>query len=155
MTVTPDSYEAKVVDYAAAMLAASSTFQALVGAANAAAARAFIVETENGSAKAKPYAMIHTEDFQSDRIAHGVYSHRGEVVALIHTENTPGDTDPEIHRRLRNIAGAIKSEMLALQGGAGYLSNIVVDVQGPVRKDETGADRGTAQVLLSIKWSAP
>lgn len=155
MSVTYDSYEAKVIDYAAAMLAASTNFQTLVGAASAAAARASIVETENGSAKAKPYALIHTERFSEEQLAQGVYGHRGEVVAVIHTANTSGDTDPEVHRRLRNLGGLIRADMLALVGSAGYLSHCTIDLEGPIRKDESGADRGTGQILLTIKWSSP
>jgi hypothetical protein len=154
MTVTYDSYEAKVIDHAAAMLAASSTFQTLVGVGTAAAARAYIVETEKGAAQTKPYAMVHSEQFSEEKIAHGVFSRRGEVIAIIHTANTGGDTAPEVYRRLRNVAGAIKSEMDALQGGSGYLAYCTIDVDGPVRKDETGADAGTAQILLTIKWQA-
>jgi hypothetical protein len=155
VTVSPTSYEALVIDYAAAMLAGSTTFRTLVGAANAAAARAYIVETENGSAKSKPYALVHSESFKSDWLAHGVYGRSGEVIAIIHTANTANDTAPEIHRRLRNIGGAIRDEMLALQGTAGCLSHVTIDVEGPIRRDETGADAGTAQILLTIKWSSP
>lgn len=155
MPVTSDSYEAKVIDYVAAMVAASATFQTLTGAANAAAARAFVIETEKGSAQAKPYALVHSEQFADERLAHGVYGHRGEVIVVIHTTNTGSDSAPEVHRRLRNTAGSIKAEMLALVGTTGYLSNCTIDVDGPVRKDETGADAGTAQILLTLKWSAP
>ncbi len=155
MTVSPTSYEALVVDYAAAMLAGSTTFQALVGVASAVLARPFIVETENGSAKAKPYALVHTEAFKSEYLGHGVYGRSGEVIAIIHTTNTNGDTDPEVHRRLRNTGGAIRSEMMALQGGSGYLAHVDIDVDGPVRRDESGADRGTGQILLTIRWSSP
>ncbi len=155
MTVSPTSYEALVIDYAAAMLAGSATFQTLVSAGSASAARAYIVETENGTAKAKPYALVHAEAFKSEFIAQGVYGRSGEIICIIHVANTANDTAPEIHRRLRNTGGAIRAEMLALQGGSGYLSHVTIDVDGPVRRDDTGADNSTAQILLTIRWSAP
>jgi hypothetical protein len=155
VTVTYDSYEAKVLECVALMVAGSSTFQTLVGAISAAAARAYVVETEKGSAMAKPYALVHSEEYRQEKLAHGVYGHSGEALVIVHTTNTSGDTDPEIHRRLRNTAGAIKTEMLALMGQPTYLSNCTIDVEGPARRDETGADRGTAQIILNVKWTCP
>jgi hypothetical protein len=179
MTVTPSSYEAYSVKYAIDMLAASSTFQTLVGAtvgnaaAKIAAAKAFIVESyggntneAGGSAKAyatdgaaltlsAPYAHVNSVRMDANYIGVGTYEYSGDIeIILVIARTVSGEKAPEIFRRARNVGGGIRSDLEALFGTAGYLARGEVEFEGPMIRDDTGAESGDVLVHLTIKWEA-
>jgi hypothetical protein len=137
MVVTADSYEAKAVDLAITMLANSTTFQTLVGAANATAAKAKIIESWGGNpgrtgGKGKatatdgtqftinpPFAVVHQSEIDTELGGVASIDYSGSIGIELHLARvTATDSPPETFRRGRNTLGFIRAELLALFGGA-------------------------------------
>lgn len=171
MTVTYDSYLAKVVEYAITMLAGSATFRTLVAAASPTAAKSWIVESWGGdpataglAGKAKavdgtafvavpPFAHVHSPGMDPASAGIGVFTYTGEVfIGLLQARKLTGETPAEQFRRARNIGDAIRAEIQAQFGGTGVLAQGVVTIDGPEMPDATSADGDALLVNLVISW---
>lgn len=142
MPVTADSYEAKAIEIAANMLAASASFRAAVGAANPTAAKAFIVETSSGNesdgAAASKATGIGTAMDGSDLvIAQAPYAEIGldpgldvdagavgypdytvtVLIRLVMKRFVTGQRIQETARAAWNLTGAVRAELQAQVGG--------------------------------------
>ena len=168
--VAPTSYEANTVDLAIEMLAQSATFRTLTGAANAAAARGFIVNGHGGDPQqngaqgkttmadgtqvTRPanYAIVSSEDFQRERIAFVEYAHSGVIQVIVIATTTGGDTPADIMVRGRNVMGAIAAEIETQFGQSGRLLAGHVETHGPSLPETTGSGRGTYDFLIDLHW---
>lgn len=176
MTTGYTSYESLALKYAINMLAASATFQTLVGAANATAAGAFIVESDGGEPleilnaqtalayngdqldlMAPPFAIVSSDTMDSQQAGVGVYDRSGSIrVMLFCARQIDGDNPDGVMRAARNAMGAIRSDLEALQGTAAtYLATIEsIDTEGPFKPDSTGPDAHVIPCILTINWYA-
>lgn len=150
-----DSYEAQVVAAAIAMLAASSTWQTWIGAADATAARGRIVETwtgiaellqEDGTATAvdgttfdaldgTPWAIVSAPGLAVDDIGVDTVAMSYTVAAAIMWQPSADHTPGERYRAGRNQIGAIRDDIQALFGSAGMLALGAVSSEGPTASD--------------------
>lgn len=151
MPVTPTGPFALAVNYAMQTLAASATFQALVGAANQAAALAFIEwgETdEHNVAQAMPRAYIDVAGENDwEKVSDTGFLANGRLEMVLEIP-TPALYQGAANRRdarvwFYNNLGGILADMQALAGQAGYLNIIKFDEQNTGRadpKENDGAD---------------
>lgn len=171
MPVTYDSYLAKVVEYAITMLAASATFRTLVAAADSAAAKTRIIESWGGAptqaggvAKAKavdgtsftttpPFAHVHATGMDPTSAGIGVYTYRGDVlIGLVQARKLTGETPAEQFRRARNIADAVRADLMAMFGTANCFAQGTIVIDGPELPDETSADGDALVATLILSW---
>lgn len=135
MAVSASSYEAKASSAAVDLLAGSSTFQALVGAINATAAKAFIVEDYSGSADAgsgdtflavdgtavdytATWAYVRLLGTETEQRAFQTRGRSGSVLFFLNLPVDATDTPAEQFRRARNAQGDIRADMETAIGGA-------------------------------------
>lgn len=128
MTVAYTGAEAIVLRDVVAWLAASAAFQAFVGAANAPAAAALIIEIEGADPGAIAHAVVDTPVLRCQRTPGGDHDGTADVSIVCVCPVTAGDTDAEIHRRALNAMSAIRREVLDV-GGQRILS-VVADPPG-------------------------
>lgn len=171
MTVSYTSYKASATLAAITMLSASSTFQTLVGAANATAAKAKIIEEWGGTPKlaggqgkaiacdnsaftaTPPYAILRVPEIQTELIGVGFYRFRGEVeLVLLQARKLTSETPPESMRRSTNIADAIRDEILAQFGSSGAFAEGTCSIIGPGLPDDAGADADALLAHLTITF---
>ena len=170
MAVAYDSYEAKVLELAIAMLAGSSTFQTLTSTASVAAAKAYIVEsfggdlrdltaqktvkTIDGTVRAwgAPLAIVHLEEMTAEPVAHLTYDYSGVVATILNLPRTDADAPAEHFRRARNTLGGIRTDMQALVGTAGHLAEAHISSEGPIIPDISGPNAAFLQGQLLIDW---
>lgn len=173
MPVTADSYEAQAVERGIAMLANSSTFQALVGAANATQAKAKIIESWGGNpgrtgGKGKatatdgtqftltaPFAVVHQSELDTELGGVASIDYAGSIGIALHLARvTSTDSPPETFRRGRNTIGAIRAELQALFGGANYLATGTARSAGPTLPEDSGADGAELIGEIILDWTA-
>lgn len=134
MVVTADFYNAKLSEALVQQLADCAAFRTLVGAANATAAKSFIIEDDGGdpetgaagsqasdntaiNATTASFAVVRlTSAERLDRGAAFGWQHEAEIDLIIRPTN--GDTAPEAFRRARNAHGSIMEQFQALFGAA-------------------------------------
>lgn len=170
MTVSYTSYEAKVIEAAITMLADSTTFRTMVGAASPTEAKSKIIETDGGdpsesgqgkatacdgttfTVKGSSYAQVACMSFPTDSPVLGWTKRDGEVMIGLIMLETAGDKPPERMRRAANVFGAIRDEIEAQAGGVGVLNAIPSLVIRPL-PDLTSGKRATLQATITIPWS--
>jgi hypothetical protein len=176
MTVTADSYEAKAIAIAANMLAASTSFRTAVGAATAAAAKAFIVETYSGgevdgktgigtamdgsdlTLATPPYAEIGLDPGLDTEHGSGGYVDYSFalIVRLVLARAGTGQTPPEGSRAAWNLAGKVRAEMQAQVGsGTAFADGLTPFADAEIASaglglDEDGVHREHAIAQLTI-----
>lgn len=161
MAVAYTSPEALVVDAVAALLAASATFQALTGAADAAAARSSIVELDAGlgTAQALPYGLVGLPQLQrSARAGAGYVPISGSVeLAVVYQPTAAATTPAEELREALNFQGIIAGELAAASEGHTGLPNAVVApvADHPQRAPTTSAYRGAIRLAWRLDWYSP
>lgn len=171
MTVAAESYEAKALELAINMLCASASFQALVGAASAAAARAFVVETTSGAPAdtngklgkgfattgaeldlaVPPYAIVGLEPgVARTRGGVGYFDYDFSVVIrLVFVRRISGDAPPDSGRRAWNVTGQITDQINAQVGGADALADAEAKSEG-IFMDEEGVHRDHVITQITI-----
>jgi hypothetical protein len=163
--VTATAYLALFSTAIVQQLADGAAFQTLVGAANATAAKASIIEDAGGdpseSAKASDGSAINcaTASFAVVRIGDAVRVDRDalltwgwdipvEIDLIIRT--TDGDSEPSAFRRARNVSGDIHAQFEALFGAsAARVAWGAFTVASPVKTDGIRSLRGAFVVRLS------
>lgn len=122
MPVTPAGSVSLPLQYLKKSLAASTSFQAAVGAASASAAEAYIFHRETESAR--PRAIIGFERNLAEKGGTTQWPARGRLKIAIEIA-TPAEHASSIEDAnwwWTNLIGAIVDEMQALAMTAGYLS---------------------------------
>lgn len=110
------------------LLAASATFQAVVGAANAQEALAFIYEyaaddtaDDNGQMKnPRPRAIVNPGRLEGEKVAYHSFKHAGTVLFALEfppPASVRGDFGAELHWFAETLAG-ILADMETLEGQA-------------------------------------
>jgi hypothetical protein len=172
MPVTADSYEAKAIELAATMLAASASFRAAVGAASASAAKAFIVETTSGlevdsktgigtamdgsdlDLAVPPYAIIGLDpglDVEAGGVGYVDYM-TVIVVRLVLKRVGTGQNPAEGSRDAWNLAGKVRAEMQAQVGGANAFADAEVATAGLAMDEENvHRDHSVAQLTITSR----
>lgn len=159
----------------AATLAACARWQAMCGASDAAAALAHIyfdalppppdrrdayslLELE----QLRPYILVYTDEetgLAATHIASGrrrQFAASGQLKFCLET-SVPAVIahDPaEVDRRIKNDAGVLIDELLALAGEAGYLAIDSLTVTGPLRaaEDEATGKGDYQQMQFAVEW---
>jgi len=171
MTVTADSYEAAAIELAIAMLAGSATFRSLVGAATAADAQAFVVETHSGTPGqnagrlgnglamngasidlSKPtYAIIGLDPGLDTQVGGvGFYDYEFSLgIRLVLPRSAADLTPAESTRQAWNRTGLIRAEMQAQVGGASALADAEIASAG-LFMDEEGIHASHIITQLTI-----
>jgi hypothetical protein len=169
---TPTSYAAWTVQYAIAMLAASATFQTLVGAANETEALAFIVNgwggdpqtaggqgkttMADGTVKDRPtsYGLVSPEDpvVRRTGIAFRSSSYSGRIQVFIVAAVQANETAESVTVRGRNLLDAIAADIDAQFGSVGKLLAGDLEVSGPSLPDAVGSKRATFDGQITIDW---
>ena len=168
MTVAATSYEAQVSAAVLNMLAASTTFLAVTGAASAAAARSYLIEDDGGQITqgkacdgaalntALPYFVVRTGPLRRVDRAFNTYGAEGEVGILGVLTRIGSESDTDALRRARNAQGSIRAEFEAMFGttvnGAAALVAGRFDAPPPEITDTTGPLRGRIYLFLDLAW---
>lgn len=169
MPVTPTSYEAQVSAALVNMVAASATFQAAAGAANATAARAFIVEDDAGLTRnpktadgtalnlATMWAAVRVKDTKSTLRAWNTYGTEGNAqILIVLPRASSAETDRDFHCRGRNLGGGLRADLNAQWGqvvnSLGTPAAADVDDSETMIADETGPCAGSLFIHLNIAW---
>lgn len=171
MTVTADSYEAKALEFAVAMLAASATFRTLVSATTSDGAKAFIVETHSGSPgsvggrlgkgkavsgadldlNAAPFAIVGMDGVETNSPAVAYADYEFTIsIRLVLQRFLPDELPAESMRRAWNVAGAVRAEMQAQVGGASALADCEINSSGLFLEEEGGVHKDHTVVMLTI-----
>ena len=158
MTVTPSGMLSLPLNYLKLTLAASSTFQAMVSAADAAAALAFIhpVQTD----EQPPFAVLDWDPgWRRTAIAGGsrnVFQQDGTLTLLLRAMIDGEHDEEEAAYTFINDVGDIIADMEELAGTAGFLNITTISItDGPSRPT---ADEVTAlgydfyEIILSIAF---
>jgi hypothetical protein len=169
MTVTSDSYEAKVSEAAVLLLATCATFQTLTATVTPTAAKAFIVEDWSGTQDdgsgtafkacdgstindAGLWAYVRTLGTTTEQRAMNTWGQSGAVLFLISVPIQSADTPSEVVRRARNAQGSIKAEMRAQIGGATTFAWADFETPEVVIGDDTGSGRGSVTITVEMTW---
>lgn len=172
MPVTADSYEAKAIAIAADMLAASASFRTAVGAATAAAAKAFIVETHSGAEvdgetgigtamdgsdlnlSEAPYAVIGLDpglDVDAGVLGYPDFT-VSVLVRLVMALSAIGQTPAETTRAAWNLTGAVRAEIQAQVGGGTAFADAEVSSAGlAIGEDGIHRDHIVAQLTITAR----
>lgn len=172
MTVGYDSYEALVIQYAMAQLAAGATFQSIV--LDPLLPNQSIIESLGGVPTAtqeeneaasiagttidlltEVYAIVHADSFEQFEIAHNTYGYRAAIRITLAIPPVTADTPPEILRRVRNYAGLIRADISALFGQAGYLLRGTISIDETSVMPEDSMQKGYGVAVLTIHFSSP
>lgn len=173
MTVAAESYEAKALELAIAMLCGSATFRTLVDAASSDAAKARVIETYGGAPSQNAgrlgkgiatdgtavdldvdqYAvvgLIPDSGLSTDAGGVGYYDYEFTIgIRLVMNRSIDTLTAAESARNAWNVTGKISAEMLALVGGANALADCEIQSTGPFM-DEDGVHRDRIISELTI-----
>ena len=168
MPVTPTSYEAQVSTALVNMLAATAAFQLATGAADATAARAFIVEDDAGLARegkcvdgsaldlTKCWAAVRVTECRTVDRAADTYGHEGDAQILLVVPPLANETKTEYLRRGRNLGGGVRDQLTAQFGqtvnGAPTPLGATITTPPPVISDETGPLQGQLLIPLDISY---
>jgi hypothetical protein len=166
------SIEAQAVHCAITMLAGSATFRTLVGAADAAAALASIIEHDGGSpldngadgiatscngtaitlATASFALVVQTDVVADADQQYGWQFLSGKIEVLIHVPAIPGLL---VHQRTRyawTLSSAIQEELRAQIGAPGCLALCGIAASTHPLPDDVGAESGGIAARLAIDW---
>lgn len=151
MAISALSYDAKVSEAAVAMVAASATFQARVAAANATAARAFIVEDYGGDEalavdgtainQSGTYAIVCAGPISTELRAVNTYGRKGTVSVLLIMAVLIAEDPAARYRDARNFQGLVRADLEALFGTAntyltaGEIQTEQIELTQPDRKN--------------------
>lgn len=160
-----------------ATLAASSSFQAMVGAANASAALARIYHDELPAPASgghshtlveitalRPCAVVYTQvgqgGWRADREAmgDGCWNYSGVIVVVL-MRNVP-EADKydlaKVDTDFRTIAGNVVTDLIALNETAGYLTMDRIDAMGPYRTGmkELESEGDAQSYEIVIAWGS-
>ena len=172
MTVTASSYEAVALGNAVRMLSACASFQAMVGAASAAAALGSIIESvggnpgENAGKKGMAIAVDGAEiDLGSSPhaivgLVPGLSSSGGSIgyydrdftirISLIQLRRLSDTELPsDMSRRAWNNTGLIRDQLEAQKGSAGALADFEANSDG-LFMDEEGVGRNSIITEITI-----
>lgn len=173
MAVTYDSYSAKAVGFAIAMLEASPTLLSIAPSATVGNA---IIESIGGLnpnatsfvavsgvsvavsslTDGQGFVIVTDSTMQAEEIALHTYGYNGTIIAHLLLKGVTGDLPPEVQRRARNMAGGIITDTNALFGGNGYLLRGRMQMNGQVTVfEETGDMAGFTLAPMQILWSSP
>jgi hypothetical protein len=151
---------AKAAEAMKTLLAGSTTFQTMVGAASAAAAKAFIFigSYTPEAAVARPFALVSAVAADKNRkIGTGAWVQSGEFKILIERDVTSTyqadehQTDAEME--FRNLVGEITEEMMDLSCTAGYLVLRSLDItEGPYRYEPATGKSDTMGCWMTAAW---
>lgn len=117
MSVAYEGAEVVVLADVAAWLASSAAFRAAVGAVDATAARALIIEVDGPDPGAVPHAVLDFPVLSTQRTPGGAHAGTAAVAVELILATTPGDTAAEIYRRAGNVIAAIRRELLDAADG--------------------------------------
>ena len=174
MTVPYTSYEAIVIQCVITMLSKSTTFWAVTGAANQAAALNFIIEGDGGddvecngsdhsiatnnatinraTASAWAHVADRPTDHPSEPLTFSTWRRQGVIAVRLWLRRVGTDTPPERLRRVLNAVGSIRADLEAQFGAAGCLPAGGIDSRVDSLPDESSATRGLACATLTIHW---
>ncbi len=177
--VTYVSYEAAAVGYAIAMLTSSQTFVGLASALSlggndiviestgglktatgtpltqVVAISGNTIQVPRGTPPTTPFAVVHSEDFITELIALNTNGYHGDIEVDLYLPMVAGDAPGEVLRRVRNVAGMIRSEVDALWGGAGFLLKGHAELVSASILDPTTDLAGYCQAVIMMHWSSP
>lgn len=165
---TSDSVSAKYSEAIVQMVADVAAFRTLVGAANATAAKSYILEDAGGdladSAKSTndtaidcttaSFAVVRLLELRRvERNALMTYGREGEAEVDLIIRPTTGDSDPAAFRRARNTVGDIADGIQDLFGtGAARICWGFVSEPSPLKTDEIRVLRGAFVSRLSLQF---
>lgn len=170
MTDPSTSYEGQVLAYAAAMLAASTTWAGICNESAPAKSRIVLIDggdiavtgedttrnwdgvtIDNGA----PIAQIAIRTpMVEEQVGVGVYRRSG-TVAIGLTIRPPQEYHPaQASVWATNAIGGIKKDIKDQQGQSGKLAKITVGSDQMTIIDGTGANGGCYQTIITIDWSA-
>jgi len=175
VSVSYTSYEALAVSYAINMIGGSTTYGGLCvrrdGGAGTYTYTDTVVESVGGLTENQFTGIGGTEyavDFFKimavvdppspavpQEIALHTYGYSGSIDVGMHVYVETTDTPAESLRRVRNTAGAIRSEIQAQFGSASCLQRGTVRIGQIYLLDETKYLKGYAFVPMTIDWSSP
>lgn len=170
MPVAYEGYWAKSIEAAINLIAGSATFRSLVSAADAAAAKASIVEIDGGAeaeggttcvnclgttftrGTAVLWAQVASEAPEFPREWAAPQTIVSSVtIPLSFTWRPAGITlRHELLRYVLSKSGLIAAEMEAQQGGTGLWRRIVAQYAGLTFLDESGYARGSLQSRINL-----
>lgn len=166
MPVTSDVRETKMAEALVNCLAACAAWRTQVGAADATAAKAFIVEQFGGRRgdgfvavdgttldTAGSWAMVKVGAFRSERRAHDSYGWSCDAEIILNVPVVTADTAPEQLRRARNLQGAVRGQMQAQWGSTSPHTAPVageIEPQPVIISDDTGKNRLHLVAVLSL-----
>ncbi len=148
MPVPYDGLDNQVLDRVAGWLAASDAFQAFAGAADAPAARHFIVEIDGGEL-AEAHAVC-----AAPRISLGPTAGRNALataeidVWFLHPP-LPGDSEVEDHRRSAATLAALRTALIEAAVESGRFNGC--DSMPPMRLDESDGLPGWMQSGVTLR----
>ncbi len=160
MPVTPSGIMSLPLAHLRTLVANCSSFQSWTGAANAAAAEAFIhlVNLPDDSL-VRPYVLIDFNDkWKSQKVAEFQFEKRGELYLLFEDDvavaNQASEADAVFD--FMNNVGAVLEEMMSLSGQNGYLNLVEIEINDqPERttseESEMNEDYYTAS--FDVVWS--
>lgn len=168
------SYEQQTCLNIITQLSSSATFQALVGAANATAAQAFIIDSWGGPPASNadkqdtavvvtgssiptvpPFAIIKPDPMDSELVGIGVFNRKGVTEIAIYQQRTIGsETPPASMARWRTAHGNIRSDLEQLFGTTGCMASGQIDGDAPVFLSDVGVDQQTIYSVLKLSWWA-
>ncbi len=164
MSVSSDSYEAKVSAALVQMLADCATFWALVDVApSSASALSYIVEDDGGEQHlavdgnainiAGSWGVVRLGDTRRVDRAFQTWGYEGDFSVFLLIRAEDNDTPSEAMRRARNIAGQIAAEMQALVGAsASRLPYATFDLGDVALTEETGALHDGYMAHIAGTW---
>lgn len=163
MTVTADSYEAKVSEAIVQMLADCAKFQTIVGASDATAAKSFIIEDDAGETSLAvdgsqidvscAFGVVRLGETRRVDRAHLTWGREGDATIILAFKPETNDEPNVAFRRARNSAGTICAELQALVSAAAtrlpYATFNLTDV---VMADEVGALANSFVASIAVTW---
>lgn len=163
MTITSDSYEAKVSEALVQMLADCVAFQQLVEQPDENAAKSFIVEDSAGEQSLavngttldpeNSWAVVRLTDSRIVDRAFHTWGHEGDAEIFMCIRSLGNETETEAIRRARNFAGLITAELRTLVGAsAARLAYATFMPSSPLLAEETGALRQSYLVTIAVAW---
>lgn len=166
MTIAAAGYESKAIDRAIAMVAGSASWRTFVGAADAAAAKAFIVDTwsgyaDHGQAVAcngttldpeAPWAMVSHGQLQTAERGVQTFDYDGSVTVTVSIPTTAGDDAAELIQRARNLLGSMRDEIQAQFGATDCLARGTTASEPPALVNETTERRDYVEGIITITY---
>ena len=168
MPLTFTSYEAKVVEALATMLANSATFRTEAGAADATAAQGKILigdggDTQDQTARAWNgttvsvaafHGAVGAVRFPSQSTSGGAWERRtGEALAVLFIPPLAASTPPERYVRALNVVGGVRQDLKDQLRGPGAFAHADVTAElYPVQDSPDSPFSGQYLAQLTITW---